>query len=296
MEKHLHDAAGALENYREILFLEPQHEGARKALEDMLHGDLRAESAAILESIYEERGDWPRLINALEILSTGESDVEKAVALKRKAARISAERVGDFKRSFEVLASALRDEPGLVETRDEIERIADDSGTQRELVALYGELADSLDDPMLGRDYWLRIAAIDDRLGDVQEAAQAYYKVLAIDPTDVDALAALEQLFTRTQRWRDLIGVVTRRIEQTADARDRETLYATMAQIYDERLGKSEEAVAAYRKVLEIDAGNDAAAQGHSTICLRGSGCGASLPRTSKPSSRSRRATIPRLP
>ena len=41
LEKHLGDAAGALENYREILFVDPTHEGARAALEAMLEGDLR---------------------------------------------------------------------------------------------------------------------------------------------------------------------------------------------------------------------------------------------------------------
>ena len=259
LEKHLADAAGALENYREILFLDAQHEGARTALEAMLQGELQAEAASILESIYEERGDWPKLIGALEILSASQGDVERRVALKRKAARISAERISDFKHAFAVLASALRDDPSLAETRDEIESIADGSGAQRELVALYGELAESLTDAALARDYWFRIAGIDDCLGDVDEAAQAYYKVLSIDPGDAHALAALEQLFTRTQRWKDLIGVVERRIEQTNDARDCETLYGAMAQIYDERLGRPEDAVAAYKKVLELDPGSERA-------------------------------------
>jgi len=259
LETHLQDANGALENYREILFLDPQHEGARTALEKMLEGDLRAEAASILESIYEERGDWPKLINALEILSASQGDVEKRVALKRKAARISAERINDFKHAFAALASALRDDPALAETRDEIERIAESSGAQRELVALYGELAETITDASLARDYWLRIAGIDDRLGDVDQAAQAYYKVLAIDPADAEALAALEQLFTRTQRWQDLVGVVERRIEQTSDAKERDALYASMAQIYDERLGRPEDAVAAYKKVLELDPGNERA-------------------------------------
>ncbi|MGO9839514.1 MAG: tetratricopeptide repeat protein [Polyangiaceae bacterium] len=259
LETHLQDAAGALQNYREILLLDAQHEGARSALEAMLEGDLRAEAASTLESIYEERGDWPKLIHALEILSVGEDDIEKRVALKRKAARISAERVSDATHAFAVLASALRDDPALAETRDEIERIADGSGAQRELVALYGELAATLTDATLARDYWMRIAAIDDRLGAVDEAAKAYYKVLAIDPGDGEALAALEQLFTRTQRWKDLIGVVELRIEQTSDAKDRESLYATMAQICDERLGRPEDAVAAYKKVLELDPASDRA-------------------------------------
>ena len=261
LEKHLDDAAGALENYREILFIDAQHEGARDALESMLSSGspLRADAAAILESIYEERADWPKLIQALEILAGTEGDIEKRVALKRKVARISAERVSDFAHAFSALASALRDDPSVAETRDEIERIAQSSGAQQKLVKLYGELAESLTDAVLARDYWLRTATVDDALGNVDQAAQAHYKVLALDPGDAEALAALEQLFTRTQRWKDLIGVVERRIEQTNDPKDRENLYGTMAQIYDERLSRPEDAVAAYRKVLELDPASDRA-------------------------------------
>jgi tetratricopeptide (TPR) repeat protein len=254
LESHLRDSSGALENYRELLFVDPLHEGARQALEAMLKGDLRAEAAAILESIYEERGDWSKLIEALEILSASEGNLEKRVALKRKAARIGAQRVNDPKAAFSVLASALKDDPSLADTRDEIEKIAESSAAQRELVTLYEDLAENLTDAALARDYWLRIAAIDDRLGDVDRAARAYYKVLELDPSDADALAALEQLFTRTNRWEDLIGVIGRRVEQTMDARDREALYRAMAQIYDERLGRPDEAIAAYKKVLELDA------------------------------------------
>ena len=59
LEQHMSDAAGALENYREILFLSANHAPAREALEKLLENeDLRADAAAILESIYEERADW----------------------------------------------------------------------------------------------------------------------------------------------------------------------------------------------------------------------------------------------
>jgi tetratricopeptide (TPR) repeat protein len=259
LDKHLVDPAGALHNYREILFVDPTHDGARGALEAMLDGGLRTEAAAILESIYEERGEWPKLIQALEILGAAEDELERRVGLKRKAARISAERIGDAKHAFEVLASALRDDPSVAATRDEIENIAVGAGAQRPLVALYTEIANALSDTALARDYWLRIAGIQDRLADVDRAAQAYGRVLAIDPGDAEGLAALEQLFTRTQRWKDLIGVVERRIEQTADPHERESLYATMANIYAERLGRPEDAVGAYRKVLEIDPSSDRA-------------------------------------
>src|SRR5260370_42524984 len=77
LEKHLSDEAGALRNYREILFVDSQHEGARVALEAMLGGKLRGEGAAILEPIYEDGTEWASVIRALESLSGEEPDVQK---------------------------------------------------------------------------------------------------------------------------------------------------------------------------------------------------------------------------
>ncbi|MGH7328937.1 MAG: tetratricopeptide repeat protein, partial [Polyangiaceae bacterium] len=97
LEKHTDDAAGALENYREILFVDAQHEGARTALEALLqHPELKSDAAAILESIYEERGDWNKLIEALGILNASETDPAKRVVLGRKIARISAGSLEDY--------------------------------------------------------------------------------------------------------------------------------------------------------------------------------------------------------
>ena len=71
-----------------------------------------------------------------------------------------------------------------------------------------------MSDPALARHYWMRVAVIDERMGNIDEAAQAYAQVLVLDVCDSEALAALEQLFTRTERWSDLIGVFERRLEQ----------------------------------------------------------------------------------
>jgi tetratricopeptide (TPR) repeat protein len=250
-------AAGALENYREILFLNTQHEGARLALEAMVeNAELRAEAAAILEGIYEERADYAKLIGALEILSESEGDPQKRVQLKRKIARISSEATGDFSGAFAALSAALRDDPSQLETRGEIERVADASDAWKQLVTLYDEIAAGLSDAALARDYWMRVAGIDERLGQIDDAAEGYNHVLSLDGSDAEALSGLEQLFTQTERWIDLIGVKERRIEQTGLPEEREALYVNMAQIYDEKLARPESAVASYRKVLELDPTN----------------------------------------
>ena len=255
LEGHLDDAAGALENYREILFLDPGHDGAREALESLLtHESLGAESASILENIYEERGDWPKLLTALDILAAAESDQDRRGTLLRKVARFSAEMLNDYDRSFTALASALREQPHHEETRAEIERIADASNAFKPLADLYEEIANGLTDAFLARSYWMRAAQVEEtRLGLVDEAAKGYFTVLGIDPADAEALEALEKLFTRTERWVDLIGVIEKRIEQTVDPDQRETLFVQTARISDEKLGRPGDAILAYQRVLESD-------------------------------------------
>jgi tetratricopeptide (TPR) repeat protein len=255
LEKHLGDPSGALENYREILALKPTHDGARLALEALLaNDDLKADAAAILQSIYEERGDWTKLIGTLEILAAAETNPAQRVSLRRKIARIGSSSLSDFDRSFHALATALREDPAQSETRFEIEQVAEASDGWKKLVSVYKDIAEGLNDAQLAREYWLKVGSIHQRLDFVDDAALAYTQMLALDASDADALQALETLFTRTERWNDLIGVIQRRIEQVFEPEVREQLFVRTAQIYDEKLSNPEEAINAYKKVLELDA------------------------------------------
>lgn len=251
---HLGDAPGALTNYREILFINQDHEGARLALEAMLgDADLRAESAAILETIYEVREDWEKLIGALEILAQADPDPERKVALLRKIASVAANQLGALDRAIDAQARALKQDPALADTRLELEQLAEQSGAWNEVIRIYQEIGGALDDAALARDYWMRLASIQEQLQLVADAAQSYDKVLALDPGDAEALAAMDALYRGTGHWEDLVGVFRRRIDLAEDGAERESLYAQMAQVYEEKLGKPAEAIAAYREVLALD-------------------------------------------
>jgi tetratricopeptide (TPR) repeat protein len=254
LEKHLNDPAGALENYREILLIDPNNDAARIALEALLGNEtLRAEAAGILQEIYEGRGDWEKLIQALEILAIAEGETHARVSLLRKVARTAAENLGDLSRAFDAQARALKDDPANAATRTELEQFASQANAWGKLDAIFSEIAGSLEDARLAREYWMRLAGIDERLGKVEEAAQNYQRVLSIDPADDEALAAMDALYRRTERWNDLIGVYRRRIELATEPHDREALYAQMAEVYESKLGRPDEAIAAYREVLALD-------------------------------------------
>ncbi len=252
--EHLGDDNGALENYREILFIDADHEGARLALEGLLRSkSLQNEAAAILENIYESRGDWDKLIAALEILAAASEDGPRKVALLRKIGMTAAMQLGQTDPALDALARAVREDPSNGEARAELEALAQRANAWDRLITIYGGVAEKLDDPSLARDYWLRLAAIEEHLGKIEQAAKSYEKVLAIDPSDADALAAMDTLYRRTERWDDLVGVFRRRIELSEDAGVTESIYAQMAQVYEEKLGKPDEAIQAYREVLALD-------------------------------------------
>ena len=59
---------GAIDCYREILEAMPAHSGAREALERRLDDEkFQLDAAGILQPIYEQLGEWLRLIGVHEI-------------------------------------------------------------------------------------------------------------------------------------------------------------------------------------------------------------------------------------
>jgi tetratricopeptide (TPR) repeat protein/outer membrane biosynthesis protein TonB len=254
LHDYLDDAPGALENYREILFLDADHQGARVALEGMLgERGLSGEAAAILEGIYEARGDWDKLIGALEILAKTSDEPERRVALLRKIGATAATQLGQLDPAIDALARAVREDPSNPESRRELEVLAQHAGAWDRLIEIYQSVASGLADPALAREYWLRLASIQEQLDKVADAAKSYEKVLGLEAGDADALQAIDALYRRTGRWQDLIGVFRRRIELVDDVGEREALYAQMASVFEEKLGQPDEAIQAYREVLALD-------------------------------------------
>jgi tetratricopeptide (TPR) repeat protein len=255
LDKHLGDATGALEQYREILYVDPQNDAGREALEGLLGRPEHAtEVARILSEVYEARSDWKKLVPALEILVGAEEGTRQRVGLLRKIALVAAEHLGELATAFDAQARALVAAPDARDVREELEDLAERAKAMPRLAAVYAEVAEGLTDEGLARGYWMRHAAIRQELGDVDAAAASYARVLDIDPADEGALDAMETLFRSNERWNDLIGVMRRRIELVVAPSAREALFAQMAEVYDARLGRPADAIAAYQEVLAFDA------------------------------------------
>ncbi len=257
LEQHLEDKPRAVELYREILSLMPEHDGAREALEALLVDPaLGASAAEILEPIYEIRGDAENLLRALEVLHAASDEPARKLELLTKIAEVCQSQIGDGNRAFDAYGRALTGAPASAETLEQLEHLAGVLERFPQLVALVSELASTVGaaDPDLARALWVKAAQLNEtNVGDVDAAVAAYGKVLDQDPGDLEVLAALDALYRRTERWRDLLGVLRRKVELSAEPTAQEELLEQMAQIHDQRLQEPANAISLYQEILGLD-------------------------------------------
>ena len=255
LEQHLADKPRAVELYREVLTILPEHEGGREALEALLDDEeVGVTAARILEPVYEVGGHYEPLIRALRVLHAGAETSDERLELLTKIGEVYGEQLQDAEKSFGAYSEALAEQPGSEDTLARLETIAISQDRFPQLVTLLGELAGSNDDPMLRRALWIKAAQIQDtQLEDVDGAVASYRKVLEDDEGDVEVLLQLDALFRRTERWSDLVQVLRARAEQTMEPTEKEELLAQMAAIHDEFLESPETAIRVYNEILEID-------------------------------------------
>ncbi|NOY93292.1 MAG: tetratricopeptide repeat protein [Deltaproteobacteria bacterium] len=271
LEEHLADKGRAVELYREVLTLLPEHDGARESLESLLgDAEVAVAAARILEPVYEVTGNGEMLVKALRVLHDGSDSPDERLELLTKIGAVLGEQLQDPARAFAVYAEALREVPQDENTLARLEGLAIEHERFADLVALIESLASDTMDEELARSLWTKAARIHDvQLEDVDHAVAAYRKVLDLDPGDAEVLSALELLYRRTERWSDLLGVLRRRAELAGDPADKEELLSQMAAISDTALEDPDEAIRLQREILEMDPTSQAALAALDTLFAR---------------------------
>jgi golgin subfamily B member 1 len=261
-EQHLGDVKGAIDMYRDILDLEPTHAGARAALERRLGDeDNQLVAAAILEPIYERTEEWARLIEVHEIQLKREKTQSNRVSLLLRIGELQASKIGDGDKAFDAYARAFREDPHTTQARTELERLATISEAWPQFVSLYEAAIEKLKpegvEAILLRELLIKVAeAYDEKLEKPEKATEYFRRAQDIDPDDLTAVEALERLYTRNERWPELLQVYRKKAELTADPAGREQIYFRMAYLWEEMLGNVDEAIATYKEVLGGDSAN----------------------------------------
>ncbi len=266
-EGPLGDPGGALDRWREVLAHAPADPAAARALERFAApsnaGGLRLAAAQALEPIYERAGRFAELAGIIRIYVEAETDSRARLAELVRLAAIEETRLGDTEAALATTGLAIRDaltEPELPTLLDAYERLAGPSRLA-EVTTLYRDIGPDVLDETLKLRLDRTIATAAAGQGDTALAAEYQRRILDRVPDDDAALAALEKIYADAGDHQSLYEILTRRAELAQDLGTERSLRLQLGGLAETALGRLDDAIAAFERVLEIAPADREAAQ-----------------------------------
>ena len=253
--ERLHDHAAAMKTWHRVLELSPGHAKALRVLRDTYLGAGDYEG---LTALFAQSKDWEGLAEVLSSAAERAGDATSKVELSYRAADVYETQLDQpdrASRSYERVLAVRPDEERAA--RALIPLYETDEKWAR-LPTLYEVLlshADSDDAKLAILEKLVEVTG-----KNLQDRAAAYryaQRAFEIEPTRKGAVAALEAEAQAAQQWQPFVEALEARLAKSDDAREKRTLKATVAETYATHLGRVDEAVAAYRSLVEAEEGDE---------------------------------------
>ena len=90
-----------------------------------------------------------------------------------------------------------------------------------------------------------------DQLDDSAQAIEAFVKVVELDERNEEALHSLAALYEMGEEYDKLTGILTNMADLATEADDRIAVLSQLAQLYEEKLGQTAQAIASWHDVLD---------------------------------------------
>ena len=241
---------------------------AASVYEDKLHAPDRAfrayervlgarpddkRAAERLVPLYEKEEKWARLPPLYEVLLGHASEATDKIALLRRLIAVVGERLGDKAGAFGYARRVYELVPEDPNAVSELEARAAASGQWGSFVEALSARAESKDAPAAEvRALRGRIAQTNaQHLGKETEAVAILRGLVEADERDEDAMQALDALLRAADRKDDLRWLFELRVTRANTAAKLDIL-ADWATLEEEVFGDAKQAIALYRRVLEI--------------------------------------------
>lgn len=252
----LGDAARAFEHYRAALEVNPNYAPTIERLEALLReGDHRAEAATVLEEVYRRRMELQKLVEVLLVRHELQESPDERKQTLRQVGQLYEEQLENLDQAFVVYGRLFREDIEDVEARELVERLAGVMGAWSRLADLYEAILKDTDvDTQATAALAFRLGEVaEERLRDFPRAREAYRRAHAFDPSNAQALAALERVFAATEDWAALLDLLRQVADATYDPAARKTLLFRMAAILEEKQENRSRAIEVYVEVLDVD-------------------------------------------
>jgi len=237
----------------EIAGTQGDPQGAYRTLESaFLDNPANPELWQRIESMAEQAGMQEDLAVAFAtVIEAAELSPDEQSELSARAARIYDEMLGQPEKAEPFHVRVLARDPLADTAYDALRELYTNKERWDDLKALYrNRIANTLD-VQQKLDLLLQVCFLfEEILDDVELAIRAYQEVLALDPGHPTSLRALERLYTRAERFRDLVGLLEGDRER-AEGKEAIELTFRIGELYHIKLKEPALAVDQYAAVLE---------------------------------------------
>ncbi|MFA5623792.1 MAG: hypothetical protein WC966_01880 [Bradymonadales bacterium] len=256
---NMDDLARAVEIYQSVLDLEPIHEDAIAALEKIISigGDNAVQAAHVLEPIYKALERWKELVAVYEVLVENSDDVEDLIRLLGAIGTIEEDLLEDAPSAYNAWYRALCKDPAREELWNTVERLAESCGFWQKLVEQLNDLLLEISsDPSLGVIVASRMARIyEEELQNPEQAIAMLQRVLDFDPSELNAIKALDRLYEVQQQWTELAELLRVEIDLAQNDEERLACYYRLGAVHETCLENDEEAISCYNEMLMLSPG-----------------------------------------
>jgi tetratricopeptide (TPR) repeat protein len=235
---HLSHLEYAIHSVQQALRIDPAHTGALGGMAELQR----------------KRGSWGELIETLQRHAAVEPDKAKKTALYIDLAELLERQMQDIGGAIHSYQQALHQDGSSRTALVALDRLYRRSEQWEPLIEVLTKRAElSTDDNEIIK-FRTEIGSIWDlRLFDAGQAITAYQKVLDLDPSNLNALRALEGLYEKTEQTEKYLDVLEAQLDATPSDQERVSLYERMAAAWEERFGKLDRAAEALEKIVAID-------------------------------------------
>ncbi|HEY3354028.1 MAG TPA: tetratricopeptide repeat protein, partial [Polyangia bacterium] len=225
----------------------------------ILETDSREKRALeALERLYFRREQWPELFGVYEKMIDIAQGDEGVADCYAHMAKIASDALGDHEKAAELWGRVLdlRGEDPIALW--ELANLYEAGGQFLELTDVLERQVRITLEPAGQIPVLKRLGAIYlEKLARDRNSLESWTKVLDIDPGDLQALKAIAHIHREAQAWEELVETIHRLLEIGLTYLPDEELrewYAQLGQLQGEVLMRPQEAIDAWRKVLELNA------------------------------------------
>lgn len=211
-------------------------------------------SLGALDRLYSSLEQFGKQADVLEALAQAAPEAQEKVALLFRLGQLATERLDSPDRAADAFEKILQVDPKHAPSLRSLEALYEAAQSHDKLhrvLVAQRDLAQGAERERILN----RLAVVSaEGLGDIQQSISTYRELLAKNPRNEQAFAALDKLLEQAQEYEPLRELLAGKLAVTVDPRELVRLNERLGRVLLSRLNKPEEAIPYFKAALERDA------------------------------------------